>query len=264
MKQIICINCEEKGHMFRDCMKPIISYGVLAFRKNKKTKDIEYLMVQRKDTIGFIDFLRGKICKKFSEEYSYKTLIEEMTIDEKNKILTKPFNELWDTLWMNNKAKLYTNEYQNAKNKFYNLDILNMVKSTDSKWNSQEFCIPKGRKNRSENSFSCALREFCEETGYSRKNILFCSKNFCLSEYFLGSNGTTYKHIYLIAQMDNSEIPEINYNNISQSGEIRMVKWFNFKNCINSFREYMHTKRNIIYKSIPIINDILHGNYNEY
>lgn len=248
MSPIVCINCNEPGHMFKDCPHPIISYGILGFKKNINTGEINFLLIQRKDTIGYIDFIKGKIPKKLSRELCYKTLIEEMIYKEKKEILNKPFNKLWANLWSNHKSRLYINEYKTAKKKFFTLDIYNMITNTPDKWLQQEFCIPKGRKNNKELPIDCAIREFTEETGYKIGNIIKLS-DFWLEELFLGSNGITYKHLYLLAEIDDTEIPKIDKENISQAGEVRQVKWFTFKECINIFRDYQSTKRDVMYKA---------------
>ena len=53
-----CNNCGKTGHLFHNCKIPITSLGVIAFRSNKGI--IEYLMIRRKETLGYIDFMRGK------------------------------------------------------------------------------------------------------------------------------------------------------------------------------------------------------------
>lgn len=259
MSRIICINCNEQGHMFKDCPQPIISYGILGFKKNKITNEVNFLLIQRKDTIGYIDFIKGKLPKKLSRELSYKTLVEEMIYKEKMEILSKPFNKLWSNLWSNHKSKLYINEYRSAKNKFYMVDIYNMITNTPTKWIHQEYCIPKGRKNSKESPIDCAIREFTEETGYNLGNIKKLS-DFWLEELFLGSNGITYKHLYLLAEIDDAEVPRINKENISQAGEVRQVKWFNFKQSINIFRDYQATKRDVMYKAKNYIDRYFRNN----
>ena len=52
---IICNNCGKQGHMLYHCKLPIISYGIIVFRK--KNEQLEYLMIRRKDTYGYIDFV---------------------------------------------------------------------------------------------------------------------------------------------------------------------------------------------------------------
>ena len=58
-KKYLCNNCGNYGHLFYNCKKPITSLGILVYRRNENG-NIEYLMVQRKDTLGYVDFLRGK------------------------------------------------------------------------------------------------------------------------------------------------------------------------------------------------------------
>ena len=58
-EKYLCNNCGVYGHLFYNCKKPITSFGIICFRINLYNK-IEYLMVQRKDSLGYVDFLRGK------------------------------------------------------------------------------------------------------------------------------------------------------------------------------------------------------------
>ena len=62
---IFCNNCGKQGHVFHSCKLPIISNGLIVYRENKNVNDslktknkYEYLMIQRKDTLGYVDFLR--------------------------------------------------------------------------------------------------------------------------------------------------------------------------------------------------------------
>ena len=53
-----CSNCGKNGHLFQQCKYPITSVGIIGFRK--VNEEFEYLMIRRKDTIGYIEFIRGK------------------------------------------------------------------------------------------------------------------------------------------------------------------------------------------------------------
>ena len=54
-------------------------------------------MICRKDTLGFVDFMRGKY---HIQDVNYiKNIIKEMTLDERERILTNSFDELWNGLW---------------------------------------------------------------------------------------------------------------------------------------------------------------------
>ena len=52
-----CNNCGKQGHISKDCNKPITSYGVLLFVLEEEPKII---MIQRKDSLCYIELLRGK------------------------------------------------------------------------------------------------------------------------------------------------------------------------------------------------------------
>ena len=76
---------------------PIISNGVIAFRKHPETKAIEYLMICRKDTLGLMDFTRGKY--SVNNKYYIMNMIAQMTNAEKQMILTESFDTIWRHVW---------------------------------------------------------------------------------------------------------------------------------------------------------------------
>jgi len=97
---IYCKNCGKQGHMMYQCKNPITSYGVIAFRYVENAegkKERQYLMIRRRNTIGYIDFLRGKY-SLYNKKY-VKNLIQQMTKTEIDKIINLSFEELWYDLW---------------------------------------------------------------------------------------------------------------------------------------------------------------------
>ena len=140
-KKYLCNNCGNYGHLFYNCKKPITSFGILCYRRNLKNT-IEYLLVQRKDTLGYVDFLRGK----FSETNNFQliNIISEMTEEEKINIQTKTYKELWSKLWNNvlESYELKNEEKFNyiKKNKIY-------LFTTESPWKEPVWGFPKGRRN---------------------------------------------------------------------------------------------------------------------
>ena len=62
---------------------------MIAFRYNNN--QIEYLMIRRKDTLGFIDFMRGKY-SIYNKEYLIN-MFKQMTNIEKDKIQRLSFDE---------------------------------------------------------------------------------------------------------------------------------------------------------------------------
>ena len=91
----LCNNCGVYGHLFYNCKRPITSFGVICYRINSYGH-IEYLMVQRKDSLGYVDFLRGKYNQNNS--FNLSNIIKEMTSEELKILKIKVF-ELWNKLW---------------------------------------------------------------------------------------------------------------------------------------------------------------------
>jgi 8-oxo-dGTP pyrophosphatase MutT (NUDIX family) len=247
-KNIVCINCKDAGHTFKTCKKPITSYGVLCVKKNGE--NLEFLLVQRKDTIGYVDFLRGK----YTSLDNCKILLEEMTYKEHLKITNNTFDMLWEELWITKTCKTYKNEYVFAKAKFEMLDISRMIDKT--MYIDTEYDIPKGRPCNNEKIRDSAVREFMEETGYKHNEFVILDKLNTISETFLGSNGVWYKHVYYYAVLVTDRISNIGDHPL-QCREIKGMMWGDFKKCVNAFRLYDKTKRSIFYRARKDIQNLI-------
>ena len=94
MNNFYCRNCGKKGHKYKECRNPRLSYGIILFNDKK-----QIIMIERKDSISFIEFIRGKY-KLGNNEY-IQLLFNRMSNLEKEKIKTSTFKELWDNLWYN-------------------------------------------------------------------------------------------------------------------------------------------------------------------
>jgi ADP-ribose pyrophosphatase YjhB (NUDIX family) len=269
--QKTCGNCGVKGHIYVECEGPITSIGIIAFRRNKKDilqpifetylqdnkerdrgNKLKVLLIQRKDTMGYIDLLRGK-----NPEY-LNVQIDEMIPEELERLRTSDFDTLWDELWNDHSSKYYKNDKKKCKSKFDKLNI-NKVIERDKKslWTFQEFGIPKGRKNLKENFRECAIREFEEETGYSRDHYNIIDTG-TVEEKFIGSNGIKYKHIYYLACINNdAPVSSIDQYNRYQSNEIKNVGFFTKKEACSLIRSYDIEKKKVILKCFDIYYNFL-------
>ena len=84
-----CNNCGKHGHLFHQCKNPITSIGIIVFNNSDELK---YLMIRRKDSLGYVDFMRGKY-PLFNKRYLLN-IINEMTINEKNNLLEEKYEKL--------------------------------------------------------------------------------------------------------------------------------------------------------------------------
>ena len=60
---MFCNNCGGKGHLFRTCKDPILSCGLILIDKPTLPVNVDttsVLMVRRKDSLSFAEFMRGK------------------------------------------------------------------------------------------------------------------------------------------------------------------------------------------------------------
>ena len=243
-----CNNCGKRGHTFGQCKLPILSYGILAYRLDCDVDKL--LMIQRRDSLCYIEFLRGKY--KIDNKDYLKILFSNFTKDEIDKILTKDFDELWYSLWMTMEFKntRVKNEYNRSKILFEKLKSSNMIqellKEVDVIYHEPEWEFPKGRRNSQEFNKDCAVREFNEETGIIKDyNILANVKP--LTEEYIGTNGVKYKHIYYIAEyVGKSMIHKIDKNKKEQYGEIKDIQWFTEEECLNRLRKNKLSKTQII------------------
>lgn len=246
-----CSNCQNIGHSFKNCKFPVTSYGIMGFKMIKGK--LKTLMIRRRDTIGFIDFIRGRYDQTTdSFHQNINILFGEMTVDEKKRIIDYSFDELWEQTWINKNSRIYKNEYFSAKRKYERIDAVNIAKDTleFTNWKTPEFGIPKGRMNSAEHPLDCAIREFSEETGKLASKLVFLPF-FPLEEVFTGSNGVVYRHVYYLAKIENDSSD----SDFEETGEVSQIKWAEFREAYNIFRTYEVSKRRIIASAFNIVSD---------
>jgi 8-oxo-dGTP pyrophosphatase MutT (NUDIX family) len=270
MKDNYCNNCGKIGHLYHQCKMPITSIGIILFRVKEepvtpppgiepieivKIKKIEYLMICRKDTLGFIDFMRGKY-SIFNKDY-IMNMLKQMSVEEKNNLKTLEFNELWKNIWGNenisNQYKVEEivsrekfNSLRNGvlnKNMYYTLSSLIDESYQYDIWDEPEWGFPKGRRNYQEKDYECAIREFSEETGLNVRNMKILQNILPFEEIFTGSNYKSYKHKYFIAHMPYQDTHFIhNY----EESEVSKIEWKTYEECMNSIRTYNLEKKRLI------------------
>jgi 8-oxo-dGTP pyrophosphatase MutT (NUDIX family) len=246
----LCNNCGKHGHLFHQCKLPITSYGIILSRSSEK--GLQFLMIRRKDSFGYIDFIRGKYSPYNIDQV--QNCINEMSLQEKERISREPFEKLWQMMWGTTSNSQYRNEEVVSSKKFetissgvvINNNLINLqdlIKNSNSTWNETEWEFPKGRRNYQEKDLDCALREFEEETGYSQKDITIVENILPFEEIFIGSNHKSYKHKYYLNMMryeDSLVMRDI------QACEVSASEWKTYEECLVAIRPYNMEKRNIL------------------
>jgi 8-oxo-dGTP pyrophosphatase MutT (NUDIX family) len=277
-----CTNCNRNNHEYKDCKEPITSWGIILVnlsqinnkiidhdKINLKSKiftiypqnykeledissymnNVRFLLVQRRHSIGFMDFIRGKY--KLDNIDQINSLFQYMNKNEINLIGTKTFEELWSEIWNNDEHRINNlkREFTFAKNQFEKLKNgddteLNLefyVNNVAPLYKFNEWGMPKGRRDRNESTLECAIREFSEETGIDINKIKIINNIEPVEENLIGTNGIPYRHIYYIAEIYDDTLPEILNNN-----EIGGIGYFNMYESNDLIRDYHTEKKNII------------------
>ena len=232
---------------------PISSYGIIAYRMMENRR-CQFLLVQRKNTHGYTDFIRGRYYNKHPDTM-LRLYLSEMVLEERKKLATLSFDQLWADLWIKNN-KISRGEYEKAKSRFKALNIKHLLATSESPtFSSQEYGFPKGRRNRKEEQIDCAIREFQEETGLLLEHNSLLSKKITFEETFTGTNGIQYRHLYFVAKISNrTREPRIDSHNLKQCEEIRHVCWADYEDTLEMFRPYDLEKKEVLKKAFEYIS----------
>jgi 8-oxo-dGTP pyrophosphatase MutT (NUDIX family) len=288
-KQIsTCINCGGYGHSFRACLAPVTSYGIILFRVKggwdqakefmenstsisgleSVSKNIEFLLIQRKDSLGFVELMRGKY--RIDDVNYIKTQLAGLTESEKNKILHEPFENLWSNLWgydPNAPSHAYRNEKEIARTKLEQLRegvltsdgkhirLEELFKEIPKQWQTPEWGFPKGRRDGKESELRCALRELYEETGIVESDIYFIRNLLPLQETFFGTNHIHYCHKYFVGYMPSVKDIEIDAKNHHMLREIGNIGWFSLNDALEKIRPDNVEKREVLLKVSSLLRN---------
>lgn len=255
------------------------SFGLACLRYNKEN-ELEILLVKKRCTYMYASFLNGLYKKK--DTLYINAMFNGMTQCEKADILTLDYEKMWFRMYsyvpqkiehkkfdikMSAKSTTDTYEYIKSYNSYYELyakkkrkfeslffyenstyleNLVNNSACGVIKWE-----IPRGKKEKGENTLDCAIREFKEETGVNVNdyNILF-GIDPIIDSYI--SSGVQYIHSYYIA-VDKGLVSPI----INGGSEISESQWLN----VNSLKymkshSYIHgLVKNIVHRYTSYVSN---------
>ena len=156
------------------------SYGIGCCRWNIIKKQMEILMVKKRVSYYFLDFVLNKY--NYKDINSLSNMLSNMTMDEK--LILKYMNpkKIWFKAWLEDidsptislmrlrQYNRFENKFKETITKIKESKFVNLLNSTGHNDNMWE--IPKGKKtHKNEKVLNCALREFAEETNYDTSKI---------------------------------------------------------------------------------------------
>lgn len=217
-------------------------------------------MVQRKDSLAYVEFIRGKYNVQV-RPYLLR-LLSNMTRTERERIRTSEFDQLWHGFWQSDNLRSFMKEYDQSKHRFetlkrgygthapepFSLEIA--LDQTSAEHDETEFGFPKGRRNVNESDLQCALREFSEESGISTADIRLCSGCHHHEEIFTGSNNVLYRHVYYVAELRQGSraMQDVGVKPSThpvQMREVRAVGWFDSTGVLSKIRAHNVERREL-------------------
>lgn len=271
-RPLYCSNCGLTGHVFRTCMSPVISYGMIAVRYTDEgptkalfspsasllppSSSLQFLLIRRKDSLSFIEFIRGKF-SYLDEEY-IAGLLRNMTQQEQERILHYPFEGLWSQIWGEaSSIRSHKSNYEASERRFEQLkdSLPRLVKENPSVWTEPEWGFPKGRRNPHESDIHCAIREFQEETGLRRHEFQVFQNTYSVSETFFGSNHVHYCHKYYLAVCPSHTEVQFHPQNIHMFREIGDIRWCSLEEAMAKIRPDNVEKRELLLKAGKILKN---------
>ena len=277
---IICTNCSQQGHTSKHCPKPITSYGVILFRikdwnqadalihgsptgYDESKHGLQFLLIQRRDTISFIEIMRGKY-KVSNHEYIIQ-LLNGMTATERERLLREPFENLWEGLWGTplETGHFYKFEREQARQK---LDLLrsgqpslqDLIARAGPAWDTPEWGFPKGRRDLRESEFACAMREMWEETNIHEKDVCVVRGLDPLEEEFKGTNDIIYLHKYYMTFVPDGKgaqsFDQCFKENPHIRREIGNIKWCSLDEAVTHIRDTNEEKKKVLLRAAHLLS----------
>jgi len=238
-----CKNCSCVGHYFENCRHPIVSYGIILVDEKEKS----ILLSKRKNSLSLIEILKGRY-RKNDYFYIYSLLsninsVETDLIIKHNYSYIKIFKHCFGSGNINlNTKKKFDSLF---KETIYQQILINKPTSPRAHSHSH-WGFPKGRIELNESPLKCALREFYEETGIDKVQIMLQNTK-PLTEIFFGTNGKMYKHTYYIAFSKLEQTSEL-VNEFVPNSEISEIGWFSFSEAKVCISAHYQKRINIIEK----------------
>jgi len=282
---VICSNCGGQGHAFRQCIAPVTSYGVIMVRPTSREFDVatalannpgfvtgmenqpmEFLLIQRRDSLGFIELMRGRY--KVTDIDYIRLHMGGITEEERTKYSTGPFEKLWAGMWGLDHSHLYKNEYEIAKAKWEQIHegvtdvngkrwtVADIIASAPPAPPTPEWGFPKGRRDAQESDYVCSMREMYEETGVRESDVIPIKNLEPLVESFFGSNHVHYCHKYYVVWVPYDLKVEFNKDNDHMRREIGDLQWFSLAEAMKHLREENIEKREVLLKAASIFRNL--------
>ena len=209
---------------------------------NKYHNLVTFLMVKRKHTYSYIQFVKGNY--NLSCPGKIIELIQLMTYSEHQKIKDcVNFKELWDDVCCNYTTSIDKNAelaFSNIRNGIRgNIKLNDYLSAIPIPFHTSDWGFPKGKKNSSETSYDAAVRETYEEIGVSIDSYRLMDNETC-KEDLIGTDKNNYSYTYHVG------MPKKQLSFVKDKYEIGGISWLPYIVAINNIRIYNYSRISIL------------------
>jgi len=218
------------------------SYGIILV--DIFSSPVRFLTVQRKDSYGYIDFIRNDRLQAIHINECFKTL----TKDEIFKLQVLSFRDLVKDLYhvpyhVKHSMSLPPDIIiQRWEEKFSRFCVKQLVQNMNGGHDEADWGFPKGKRERKETEWECAIRECKEETGI-RAQYFEQIPDVKIQEHFTGTDGHIYMHTYFLAKLTH---PMSWKERIRRTKETRKIEWKTIQDFVECLKHYQQKQ----YKSL--------------
>jgi 8-oxo-dGTP pyrophosphatase MutT (NUDIX family) len=231
-----------------------------------ENEQLEFLLIQRRDSLGFIELMRGRY--KVTDIDYIILHMKRITKEEREKYREGPFETLWNSMWGLDHSHLYKNEYETAKSKWETLHagvtdvngtfwtIDRIIEEAGDAQATPEWGFPKGRRDANENDYICAMREMYEETGVREEDVIPIQNLEPLTESFFGSNHVHYSHKYYIVWVPHTVNICFSAENDHMRKEIGDIQWVSLEEGLIKIRPENVEKREVLLRAASLFRNV--------
>ena len=255
------------------------SIGVLLCRTNTTSLRLEVLLVHKRYTYAFAEFVHGRYPRgrdngsQSSQNAALRSaaaLFDQMTLEELLDVYSLDFGQLWYRIWLTRDGReLYNKKFAKFHSAFIRDDggvALRAAILAARSHGTLLWEVPKGRRqNPRESDILCAVRELREETGIEKSDYRFLPGIKRRVSYV--SSGTRYTCTYYVA-VANPRLSEHAFNDrsrptlrdINHMGEVGEIGWHDIER-IRMIDGPEHRLENLIDPTLRIVKRYKKGRW---
>lgn len=218
-----------------------ISLGIINCRINPETRRPEALLIRKRCTYAFAEFVYGHYPSPGRTRVGRNTrvveaMIDRMLVEEKLDLQTLNFQQMWHRIWLlSEKRELYHKKLAKFQSTWMRDDggaLLTRLVEQSRTIGSQWWEFPKGkRQSNREADINCAIREFEEETGLRRDSYQLLPGARRRVTYV--DMGVRYVCLYYLAIESRPPSawrpPTVDLRNREQASEVGEIRWMDIE-----------------------------------